>query len=114
MDESGETISKDEFAKLTETTSAAEGDANVKGETDLDAEPKASGALPSADSDIPKESKSATSNVTDGSAQKKRKAAKIVGADDGAEATGEEPGVPKATKKVKKKPKVKLAFEEDE
>lgn len=114
VDESGETVSKDELAKLTETTSAAEGDANVKGETDLDAEPKASGALPSADADDRKDSKSATSNVTDGTAQKKRKAAKIVGADDGAEATGEEPGVPKPTKKVKKKPKVKLAFEEDE
>lgn len=113
IDESGDTVSKEEYERLTKPGAAASGDtANVTGDFDPTAEPKASGALPVDDA---AESKRAEAKVTDGTAQKKRKVAKVVGDDEhGPEPTNDEPAVKKLTKKVKgKKSKpVKLAFDD--
>ncbi|CAK3806503.1 Hypothetical predicted protein [Lecanosticta acicola] len=112
VDETGETLSKEEVAKLTDMATPIDGSANVKGDTDLDAAPEASGAVPPPEPDTQKGSKSATSNVTDGTAQKKRKAVKVVGDDDAAD-PAKELGSSRASKKVKKKAKVKLAFHDE-
>lgn len=110
VDESGETVSKDELAKLTETAKQSDDSPNVTGKTDLEAAPKASGALPVPASEDAKP----ISNVTDGTAQKKRKAVKVVSGDDAADNQGEGSGPAKVAKKAKKKAKVKLAFDEEE
>ncbi|KAK4505728.1 hypothetical protein PRZ48_003693 [Zasmidium cellare] len=112
VDESGETLSKDEVEKLTKQPEPGiEDTENVKGEIDPATEPKASGALP----DTKK-------NVTDGATTKKRKVAKAIGEDDDDEEVatekpkdGAENGVTKSVKKAKKKAKpVKLAFDDEE
>lgn len=114
VDESGETLSKDEVDKLTKQPEpGVEDTENVKGELDPATEPKASGALP--------DPKASESKVTDGTATKKRKVAKAVGKDDeddettGKSGEGAEKSVAKTVKKAKKKAKpVKLAFDDDE
>lgn len=114
VDESGETLSKDEVEKLTNSTEPGIGDSeNVTGELDPTAEPKASGALPS--------DKASENTVTDGIATKKRKAAKVIGQEEDvdqevSDATGkkEKTGV-KTAKKIRKKAKpIKLAFDDEE
>lgn len=111
VDESGETLSKEEFEKLSKPQEPGiEDSENVKGEVDPAAEPKASGALP--------DMKTSDNAVTDGTATKKRKVAKATCQDDeeSAKAEGEaEKGTNKPVKKAKKKSKpVKLAFDEEE
>ncbi|KAF2161262.1 hypothetical protein M409DRAFT_69870 [Zasmidium cellare ATCC 36951] len=114
VDESGETLSKDEVDKLTnQPEPGVEDTENVKGELDPATEPKASGALP--------DPKASENKVTDGTATKKRKVAKAVGKDHEDDETTEKPGedaeksVAKTVKKAKKKAKpVKLAFDDDE
>lgn len=114
VDESGETLSKDEVDKLTNPLESGIQDTeNVTGDLDPSTEPKASGALP--------DTKSSDSTVTDGTASKKRKVAKVVGnEDDGDENPGPEngegeKGISKVTKKVKKKAKpIRLAFDDEE
>lgn len=115
VDESGETLSKEEYAKLS-TESKDAGASNetaggtVTGEVTGDGKPEASGALPG---------DKGAQKVTDGVAVKKRKAAKVVGEDDADEAEivkgGGEGGAKKAVKKAKKKAKpIKLAFDDDD
>lgn len=115
VDESGETLSKDEVEKLTKQPEPGiEDTENVKGELDPATEPKASGALP--------DTKSSDKTVTDGTATKKRKVAKAIGEDDDDEEVatekpkdGAEKNVTKSVKKAKKKAKpVKLAFDDEE
>ena len=117
VDESGETVSKDELTKLREQ---ADDDAeeNVKGQSiDANAEPPmASGAIQDDEQRMPKQI------VSDGTATKKRKVAKVVGEDDddskaaGDEAQdAEESTTRKVAKKGKRKSKpIKLAFANDE
>lgn len=116
VDESGETLSKEELERMTSAASGeVEEGGNVKGGVEGEPEPKASGALP--DDEV----KRGEQKVTDGTAMKKRKVAKVVGegADD---ANGEEgaltkddPGATKAAKKIKKKAKpIKLAFDDED
>lgn len=115
VDESGETLSKEEYAKLsTESKDAEASDETaggaVSGEVTGDGKPEASGALLG---------DKGSQKVTDGVAVKKRKAAKVVGEDDAEEAEtakdGGEGGAKKAVKKAKKKAKpIKLAFDDDD
>lgn len=114
VDESGETLSKDEVEQLTKQPEPGIQDtSSVKGELDLATEPTASGAL--------QDTKASESKVTDGTAMKKRKVAKVIGTEDEDDDAGTKPeagaenGVAKAMKKAKKKSKpVKLAFDEEE
>lgn len=110
VDESGETLSKEEYEKLQEGNAGVDDTSNVKGESDPAAEPKMSGALPE-DSLHGKNVK-----VTDGTAQKKRKAAKVIGNDDESQVDGETiSSTQKQSKKPRKKQKsVKLAFNDDD
>jgi hypothetical protein len=105
VDESGETVTKEDYEKQLRGDAEGEEDAgNVTGELKGDGKPEASGALPG-----PR----VEQKLTDGAAIKKRKMAKVVGED-------EEDGVEKSTtqkvpKKAKKKAKpIKLAFDDDE
>ncbi|EMC97945.1 hypothetical protein BAUCODRAFT_146546 [Baudoinia panamericana UAMH 10762] len=122
VDESGETVSKDDLEQLTKpgTESASVSEdvgGSISGDVHTDAAPKASGALP-----VNGESH-ALRKVTDGLTTKKRKAAKVVG-DDQAKDEGAESAEKgkssssrggKAPAKTKKKPKaVKLAFNDDD
>ncbi|KAK5122157.1 hypothetical protein LTR85_004403 [Meristemomyces frigidus] len=113
IDESGETLTKGELAKLTDVEPAGDAGGSVTGEVDDDAAPKASGALPDAEH----AGKRAEQRVTDGAASKKRKAAKVVGDED---PNAEKPEAAnnnekKAAKKPKKKAKpIKLAFDDGE
>lgn len=114
VDERGETLTKKQFDEMTNETSAPASDAAlVKGELNISAEPMASGALPD---DAAKSNKQVSDkNITNGTAQKKRKAAKVVGDDDVATENGDEKSaIAKTAKKAKKKAKVKLAFNDDE
>ncbi|KAK6381862.1 hypothetical protein LTR65_010959 [Meristemomyces frigidus] len=116
IDETGETLTKEEFAKLTDAQQP-EGDVGgtVTGEVDSggEAAPLASGALPES-----KDEGKRAEQMTDGMASKKRKAAKVVG--DGEDApvemtTAVEQDVRKAAKKPKKKAKpIKLAFDDED
>lgn len=109
VDESGETVSKEDYEKqLKGNAEGEEGEGNVTGELKGDGKPEASGALP-ADSAPRVEQK-----VTDGTAVKKRKVAKVIGDEDEADGA-EKSGPSKLVKKAKKKAKpIKLAFDEDE
>lgn len=108
---SGETISRQEWEKLTKAASAEDSE-NVTGQTDLDAEPKASGALLATDGLT---GSRADSSVTNGISQKKRKAAKVVGNDEtGEERKKDHTSASSTAKKAKKKAKVKLTFNDDE
>jgi len=113
VDESGETVSKEDYEKQLRGDAEGEEDAgNVTGELKGDGKPLASGALPS-DSGPRVEHK-----VTDGTATKKRKVAKVVGEDnEDSPQTGdvEKDTTQKGPKKPKKKAKpIKLAFDDDE
>ncbi|KAL1590294.1 hypothetical protein WHR41_01020 [Cladosporium halotolerans] len=113
VDESGETISKDEYEKQLKGKEEGEEDGgNVTGELKGDGKPEASGALP------PDGGPRVEQKVTDGAATKKRKVGKVVGDDAEEESKGDAVGksaVEKASKKAKKKAKpIKLAFEDDE
>lgn len=103
IDETGETLSKDEYEKLTSATTAAAAEENGASE----AETRRGEEEPStAKTDVK------VTNV--GAASKKRKVAKVVGE---AEESGTQDGavVAKVAKKPKKKAKaVKLAFDDDE
>jgi len=110
VDESGEMVSKDEYERQLKGEETGD---NVTGQLEGDGKPEASGASP-ADSKPRIEQK-----LTDGTAVKKRKVAKVVGdeEEDGSSkpAGAERDIAPKAVKKAKKKAKpIKLAFDDDE
>jgi hypothetical protein len=110
VDESGETVTKEDYEKQLRGDAEGEEDAgNVTGELKGDGKPEASGALPG-----PR----VEQKLTDGTAVKKRKMAKVVGEDeeDGLQTGGVDKGTTqKAPKKAKKKAKpIKLAFDDDE
>lgn len=121
VDDSGETLSKDDVEKLTAETASKDDAPGVTGEIDPNAEPKVSGALPSGEQSVSSAASGVhrtDQKVTDGTTQKKRKLGKAIGDDDGAneETEPQEAStIKKSVKKVKKKAKpVKLAFGEDE
>lgn len=112
VDESGETLSKDEVAKLTTTDDGNGEDGSAKGQVDADTEHKASGVT----HDGIGEAKRVEQRLTDGTATKKRKAVKVVGDED---ATGDTSGEKVASKKTASKPKkkakpIKLAFDDED
>ena len=109
VDESGETVSKEEFEKLNQVVSEGVHDTDSIREVHESAgEPKMSGALPE------NATQRTDSKVTAGTAQKKRKAVKAIGAQDDVEDGDEAPADKKVIKKAKKKAKpVKLAFDEE-
>ena len=114
VDESGELVSKESLEKMSSATNGdVEDGGNVKGSTDVDAEPKASGAIQ--DDQLERSDQ----KVTDGTATKKRKAGKVVGEDsigNGDDTNEKNDSVTtKAAKKIKKKAKpIKLAFHNDD
>ena len=94
MDEAGETVSKAELEKMTSAASAE--DENVRTVGEESAEPKASGAL---QDDVQRSDQ----KMTDGTATKKRKVAKVVGEENAGKATDDADGTEdSATKKVVK------------
>lgn len=110
VDESGETVSKADLAKMTATEDKPEGGeegGNVKGSLDGEGEAMVSGAIPGG-----KEAR----KFTDGAAVKKRKVAKVVGeSEDGVEEDAEKThsgSMKKVTKKAKKSKPIKLAFDD--
>jgi hypothetical protein len=110
VDESGEMVSKADYERQLKGEETGD---SVTGELNGDGKLEASDAL-SADSKPRVEQK-----LTDGTAVKKRKVAKVVGdedEDDSSKPSGAEKDIaPKAVKKAKKKAKpIKLAFDEDE
>lgn len=113
VDESGETISKSDYERQLKGDAQGEEDGgNVTGELKGDGKPEASGALPSDDGPRIEQ------KVTDGTAVKKRKVAKIIGdeaGDDTNNDTKDQGIAQKTIKKAKKKAKpIKLAFEDDD
>lgn len=114
IDESGETVSKEELDKMTTTDTAADEvpiNELVKGDSIGDASPKASGAI----------QRTSEQKLSDGTATKKRKVGRVVGDDDRedhASPTNENDAASnkhKLAKKVKKKVKpIKLAFDNDD
>jgi hypothetical protein len=110
VDETGETVSKAELEKMASAAGGADEDVKTLGEES--AEPKASGALQD-------DAQRNDQKVTDGTATKKRKVAKVVGEEDESKANDDvagarEPGAKKVIKKAKKKAKpIKLAFDDD-
>jgi hypothetical protein len=114
VDESGEMVSKADYEKqLNGDVEDDETGGNVIGGPKDDGEPEASGALPSHSGPRVEQ------KLTDGTAVKKRKVAKVIGDEDEIDPlkpTGaEKDTAPKATKKAKKKAKpIKLAFDDDE
>jgi len=115
VDDSGETLTKDEVDKLTTDAADEVKAADGQGDSAGDGEAKASGALPTAEV---AGGKRMEQSVTSGTAQKKRKVAKVVGEEvdeDGGDATKTDAAGGKAAKKMRKKAKqLKLAFDEDE
>lgn len=108
VDESGETLSKDEIAKLTTTD-----DGNSKGQVIDDTQPNASGVK----QDGGGEAKRVEQRLTDGTATKKRKAVKVVGDEDvRGETNGEKVVSTKSASKPKKKKAkpIKLAFDDED
>lgn len=111
IDEAGETVSKAELEKLATVKSGD--DENVKRVASGSEEPKGSGA-------VPDDTQHVDQKVTDGTAIKKRRLAKVVGEDRDGEATAEvsedeKPPAKKAVKKGKRKAKpIKLAFDDGE
>lgn len=113
VDETGETISKEDYEKQLKGSAEGEDEGgNITGELKGDGQPEASGALPT-DSGSRVEQK-----VTDGTAMKKRKVGKVIGDgenDDAQDNAPEKGPVQKPAKKAKKKAKpIKLAFEDEE
>ena len=112
VDESGEVVSREEFAQLGETKVDAMLDAEAAGSGQGECVNGAGGAADTA--------KRAEQNVTDGAGIKKRKAGKIVGVYDDTAASPTRPEVDqvdnkKVAKKQKKKGKpIKLAFDDGE
>ncbi|TKA67817.1 hypothetical protein B0A55_09051 [Friedmanniomyces simplex] len=110
VDESGETVSKEEYEKLTAAgaeTADAIAHGNVSGEAKDDPAISVSGAVPAEDG------KKGGVMATSGLVTKKRKAAKVVGDEDGDVATkaaSEKKAVAKPRKKAKP---IKLAFDEE-
>lgn len=108
VDESGETLSKEEYERL-----AKDGDVEgtVTGELKDEAEALASGAIPDEDEavDVKKDVTRKTVGVI---GQKKRKAAKVVG-DEQENDQGQQQAPTKAAKKKKSKP-IKLTFDNAE
>ncbi|KAK5681818.1 hypothetical protein LTS10_006351 [Elasticomyces elasticus] len=107
VDESGETVSKEEYAELEKK----DADGSVKGEDVDDKGVVMAGALPP-----PPEEERVDGSMTVGVMTKKRKMAKVVGDEAGgdeAEAVGEKKTVakPKGKKKAKS---IKLAFDDAE
>ena len=115
VDEAGETISKAELKKLTgpEDGDVDGGDENGKTAGEESAERQGSGAIQDG-------SQRVDQKVTDGTATKKRKAAKVVGEDEDGPAKVEsevqrDSNPTKIIKKAKKKAKpIKLAFNDDD
>ena len=107
VDESGETVTKEDYEKQLKGDAEGEEDAgNVTGELKGDGKPEALGALPG----LRVEQK-----LTDGAAAKKRKMAKVVGEDeeDGHESSSVDKGAAqKAPKKAKKKTKIDAESDE--
>lgn len=102
IDETGETLSKDEYEKLTAAAVVEES----SGVGALEAEARPGETEPS--------SAKADVKVTDGVASKKRKAVKVIGETD-EPAAEDGPTAPKTARKPKKKAKaVKLAFNDDD
>ncbi|KXT12344.1 hypothetical protein AC579_7639 [Pseudocercospora musae] len=112
VDDSGETLSKAQLEEMSkEATNEVQNTSSIKGELDPSTEPKASGALPESNGGA----RRTESSITDGTAQKKRKAAKVIGDDEEAgDATEQKSPKQIAAKKAKKKAKPKLTFEDDE
>lgn len=114
VDDNGETLSKEQYEHITNDPAALDSDtAHVTGKVDPATEPMAHGALPDTNAEL--ETRKTDNNLTNGTAQKKRKAAKVVGDEDAAEKDpDQESTATKTAKKAKKKAKVKLAFDDDE
>ena len=114
VDESGETVSKEDWEKMSRTEAGVEDGGNVTGDLSGNGDPVASGALPSEGAEGPK----STRKLTDGTSVKKRKAAKVVGEEDATQETaGSESPVKENSrpKKARKKAKpIKLAFDDGE
>lgn len=111
VDESGELVSKADYERqLKGDASGEETGDNVTGELKGDGKPEAMGALP------PDSKHRVEQKLTDGTAVKKRKVAKVVGDEDEDDTfKPEKDTAPKAAKKAKKKTKpIKLAFDDDE
>ena len=115
VDESGEMVSKEGLAMMTSNGNGEtqEGGNGKTGPDDV-VEPKASGAMH--ENDVQR----ADQKVTDGTAIKKRKVAKVVGVEDEEVHCKngdreEDSATKKAAKKVRKKTKpIKLAFDDDD
>jgi hypothetical protein len=114
VDEAGETVSKAELDKMTTAQEGNGEDENVKTVGEESEQPKGSGA-------IQDQVQRTDQQVTDGTATKKRKVAKVVGeGEEEGNATTKthsdnESAAKKVAKKAKKKAKpIKLAFDEDE
>ena len=112
VDEAGETVSRAELKKMTAAQDGEGEDENVKTVGEESELPKGSGA-------IQDEVQRPDQKVTDGTATKKRKLAKVVGEDEEGKAITETHSVnesvpKKVVKKAKKKARpIKLAFDED-
>ena len=112
VDESGETLTKDEVQHLT---GKSDDTINAIGNEAGDGNPQASSdPVDTQSAENAKELKRPEQKLTDGTAQKKRKAAKVVGdEEDGGQGSGEQ--ATKIMKKTKKKAKaIKLAFDADD
>lgn len=110
VDESGETVSTEEYEKLKKAASESAHDtSSIKEANDSAGERRMSGT-PLASATIRSDSK-----VTNGTAQKKRKAVKAIGGQDDAEDEHHAPSGKKVVKKAKKKAQpVKLAFDTED
>ncbi|KAK5715213.1 hypothetical protein LTR17_016894 [Elasticomyces elasticus] len=107
VDESGETVSREEYAELEKKDGDGDAGGNVKGQDVDDAETKMAGALPP-----PPEEERIDGSMTVGVMTKKRKMAKVVADEaDGNEDEKKTPAKPKGKKKAKA---IKLAFDDTE
>ncbi|KAK5731271.1 hypothetical protein LTR15_001210 [Elasticomyces elasticus] len=103
VDESGETVSKEEMEQLEKKDAVADAGENVKGRDVDDEETKMAGALP------PPDQERIDGSMTVGVMTKKRKMAKIVGDDNDDEQEQKTVAKPKGKKKAKA---IKLAFDD--